>query len=224
MLSPTCNQGATPPPSLTPPLDCSLCPRLVAFRHHHQALSPDWHNAPVTSFGTPSAQLAIIGLAPGLRGANRTGRPFTGDYAGDLLYATLAHYGWTKGTYTTDPNDDFQLVNARIMNSVRCVPPDNKPTTTEVKTCQRFLQAELAEMPNIQVYLTLGRIAHHALLDCLAIPRKTHPFQHQGISRLNNGRSIISSYHCSRYNTQTRRLTESMFAAVFADIQNLLAS
>jgi uracil-DNA glycosylase len=197
-----------------PPRDCPLCPRLVAFRHEARALFPDWHNAPVDNWGDDAPGLLIVGLAPGLRGANRTGRPFTGDYAGDLLYATLKKYGLAEGEYAADPNDGFALRNTLIVNSVRCVPPQNKPTGPEIVTCRRFLIATLEANSQAKAILALGRIAHDSLLSALGERRATFPFGHGAEHRLSDGRTLFDSFHCSRYNTNTGRLTTEMFENV----------
>lgn len=194
-----------------PPSDCPLCPRLVEFRHLNQAQFPDWHNAPVNNWGDTAPSLLIVGLAPGLRGANRTGRPFTGDYAGDLLYDTLKMYGLARGQYRADPNDGFELVDTMIVNSVRCVPPQNKPTGPEIATCRRFLIATLAANPQAKAYFALGRIGHDSLLSALGERRASFPFSHGAEHRLSDGRTLIDSFHCSRYNTNTGRLTPEMF-------------
>jgi uracil-DNA glycosylase family 4 len=204
-----------------PPRDCPLCPRLVAFREHWRALEPAWHNAPVPSFGPVDARLLIVGLAPGLRGANRTGRPFTGDYAGDLLYATLLEYGFAKGVFRADPADGLQLVDARIVNAVRCVPPENKPTTAEIATCRSFLSSELQALSNARAVLALGRIAHESTVVALGGRRSKVPFSHGGAQDVGPLR-LFSSYHCSRYNTNTGVLTEAMFRSVFASIRAFL--
>jgi uracil-DNA glycosylase family 4 len=200
--------------------DCALCPRLAAFRAEQRALHPDWHNAPVPPFGPADARLLIVGLAPGLRGANRTGRPFTGDYAGDLLYATLAKFGFARGDYRADPGDGLELVDCRIVNAVRCVPPENKPEPAEVSACRRFLAGELAAHER-QAVLALGRIAHDAVLGTLGLRRAVFPFAHGAMHEL---RPIVfaDSYHCSRYNTNTRKLTPAMFEAVFAALRRRL--
>lgn len=197
------------------PADCALCPRLVAFRGANRAAEPGWFNAPVRSFGDPAARLLIVGLAPGLRGANRTGRPFTGDYAGDLLYATLLKFGFAQGTYKADPEDGLQLSGAMIANAVRCVPPENKPTPLEIKTCRRFLAAKIAALGKLQVIVALGRIAHDSTLAALGVKLAHAPFGHGAMHRLDRGITLVDSYHCSRYNTNTGRLTEAMFESVF---------
>jgi uracil-DNA glycosylase family 4 len=199
---------------------CSRCPRLVEFREDNQRKHPDWFNGAVPSFGDLGARLLIVGLAPGLNGANRTGRPFTGDYAGDLLYATLAKFGFARGDYRADPGDGLELVDCRIVNAVRCVPPKNKPEPAEVSACRRFLAGELAAHER-QAVLALGRIAHDAVLGTLGLRRAVFPFAHGAMHEL---RPIVlaDSYHCSRYNTNTRRLTPAMFEAVFAALRRRL--
>lgn len=198
-----------------PPTGCPLCPRLAAFRAKNRECYPGWHHDPVPSFGGLEARLLIVGLAPGLKGANRTGRPFTGDYAGDLLYTTLLQFGWAKGDYQADPSDTLTLQDCRITNAVRCVPPDNKPEPGEIRTCNAFLQSEIASMHNLQLILVLGRVAHEATLRALRVPLKNAPFAHGARHRMNN-LAVFSSYHCSRYNTSTGRLTPAMFHAVMA--------
>jgi uracil-DNA glycosylase len=196
-----------------PPHDCQLCPRLKAFRDANRAKYPDWFNDPVPSFGPLTARIVIAGLAPGLHGANRTGRPFTGDWAGDLLYATLLKFGLASGVYDERPDDTLQLVNCRIANAVRCVPPQNKPEPSEIKTCRQFLTSELETLPNVKVILALGKIAHDSVLTTLGAKISAHPFKH-GVTYDVGGFKLISSYHCSRYNTNTRRLTTEMFEDV----------
>jgi uracil-DNA glycosylase family 4 len=200
-------------PLTQPPHDCPLCPRLVAFREEAQRLHPDWHNNPVPYWGDPSAALIIVGLAPGLKGANRTGRPFTGDFAGDLLYATLRKTGLAIGEYEQRPDDTLQLTNALIANAVACVPPENKPTTDEIKTCRQFLTARLRQQKP-KAYLALGRIAHDSLLVALGDKRSRHPFGHGAEHQLSGGATLFDSYHCSRYNTNTGVLTTEMFEDV----------
>jgi uracil-DNA glycosylase family 4 len=206
-----------------PPPDCPRCPRLAGFLRELRAQHPDWHNAPVRSFGALSARLLIVGLAPGMKGANRTGRPFTGDYAGELLYSTLLKYGFAAGTYRADPNDGFTLVDARIANAVRCLPPENKPLPAEFTNCRPFLQAELPAMPNVEAILALGKGAHDQVLRALAVkPAGNYPFIHGRLHALPNGLLLADSYHCSRYNTNTGRLTTEMFHAVFAEVRKRL--
>ncbi|MCB1477790.1 MAG: uracil-DNA glycosylase [Rhodobiaceae bacterium] len=202
---------------------CALCPRLAEFRAANEAAFPDFFNAPVPSFGKASARLLIVGLAPGLKGANRTGRPFTGDYAGDLLYETLLDTGFAKGTYDKRPDDSLTLAGCRIANAVRCVPPQNKPTPQEAANCRPFLAATFAEMKNLSAVLALGRIAHEAVLRTLDVPLKSAPFAHAAKHRLGNI-ALFDSYHCSRYNTQTRRLTPEMFADVLMSIREHIDS
>lgn len=211
---------STPP---GPARDCPLCPRLVAFRAENRAREPRWHNAPVPSFGPLDAPLLVVGLAPGLRGANRTGRPFTGDYAGDLLYRTLLRFGLARGIYAARPDDGLDLAGARICNAVRCVPPENTPTPSEIAACNAFLAAELAAMPRLRAVLALGAIAHRAVLQAYRLRPSALPFRHGAQHDL--GRVIlVDSYHCSRYNTNTGRLTEAMFAEVVERLIPLLAS
>jgi uracil-DNA glycosylase family 4 len=210
-------------PGAEPGHDCPLCPRLVAFREEWRQREPSWHNAPVPTFGDVKARLAIVGLAPGLRGANRTGRPFTGDYAGDLLYRTLLDFGFAEGEYRADPADGLKLVDAAIVNAVRCVPPQNKPLPIEITTCRRFLNATLAGMPNVAAILVLGRIAHDSMVAALGLKRKATPFAHGAVHQVRPGLTLHDSYHCSRYNTNTGVLTEGMFRDVFERIGERLA-
>jgi uracil-DNA glycosylase len=209
-----------------PPLDCPRCPRLVKFRNELRGKYPDgWHNAPVRSFGGLDSRLLIVGLAPGMKGANRTGRPFTGDYAGDLLYATLLKYGFAKGTYRADPQDGLSLVDTRIANAVRCLPPENKPEPSEFTNCRPFIQAEIAEMPELKVILALGKGAHDQVLRALTMrPVGKYPFIHGRLHDLPIGVKLADSYHCSRYNTNTGRLTETMFHDVFEKVRKSLDS
>jgi uracil-DNA glycosylase len=200
-------------PAPEPSRDCPLCPRLKAFRDDNRLKYPDWFNAPVPSWGDPSARLLIVGLAPGLKGANRTGRPFTGDYAGELLYATLKKFGLATGTYEQDPNDGLQLQGAMIVNAVRCVPPQNKPLPAEIATCRQFLVGAI-EAQRPRAFLALGRIAHDSLLSALAERRARFPFAHGAEHRLTGGAALFDSYHCSRYNTNTGVLTTAMFEDV----------
>lgn len=203
-----------------PPRDCPRCPRLVAYREAARAAEPTWHNAPVPSFGPLDAPLLIVGLAPGLRGANRTGRPFTGDYAGDLLYETLVDFGFAEGTYRADPSDDLVLTRAAITNAVRCVPPENKPTGPEITTCRPFFAATLEQRTAMRAMVALGHIAHDQILRTLRIPGSRHPFGHGAVHALDpvRGLRLYDSYHCSRYNTNTGRLTRAMFRSVFQRI------
>ncbi|MBD24766.1 MAG: uracil-DNA glycosylase [Candidatus Marinimicrobia bacterium] len=194
-----------------PPQECGLCKRLVQFRVDNIRKFPEWHNGAVSAFGPASANLLIVGLAPGLKGANRTGRPFTGDYAGDLLYPSLLKFGLAKGVYGAAANDGLVLTGCRITNAVRCVPPANKPTTEEQKTCRNFLEAEIKTMSRLKSILALGRIAHDAILSTLGARKSTYPFKHNAVHCLENSISVIDSYHCSRYNINTKVLTEPMF-------------
>jgi uracil-DNA glycosylase len=213
--------------SSLPDRDCPLCPRLVEFRAENRAKFPHWHNAPVPSFGPLAARLLIVGLGPGLRGANRTGRPFTGDFAGDLLYPTLLKLGFAAGRFVgvrndeTWPGDTLELLDTRVTNAVRCVPPQNKPLPQEINTCGRFLAAEIASMPKLQAVVALGRIAHDAVLSALALRKSQYKFAHGAQHRLNH-LTLADSYHCSRYNTNTGVLTPPMFEAVFASLKPVL--
>lgn len=201
-------------------MDCALCPRLVAFRRANAAAFPDWHNAPVPSFGPHDARLLIVGLAPGLKGANRTGRPFTGDFAGDLLYPTIEAFGFGTGQFEARADDGFHMVGARVTNAVRCVPPQNRPITAEITACNRFLAAEIEAMTRLQAILALGLVAHKAVLRALGLTASRYRFAHGALHELPSGVLLANSYHCSRYNTNTRRLTEEMFRAVFAELRD----
>jgi uracil-DNA glycosylase family 4 len=194
-----------------PPRDCPLCPRLAAYRAENRAKWPDWHNAPVPCWGPVDARIMVLGMAPGVRGANRTGRPFTGDHAGRLLYATLRKYGLAEGEYLEDPNDGLRLTGVRIVNAVRCVPPANLPEAGEVVTCNRFLRAEIAAMPRLRGMLVLGVVAHQAALRAFGLRLNAARFAHGAQHELPGGVVLADSYHVSRYNTQTRRLTTEMF-------------
>jgi uracil-DNA glycosylase family 4 len=203
-----------------PSHDCPDCPRLAAFRSINRAAYPDWWNAPVPSFGQSDARVAIVGLAPGLRGANRTGRPFTGDYAGELLYSTLIEFGFASGVYDRRPDDGLTLVDCAIINAVRCVPPQNKPTPEEIATCRRYLTPAIAALPRLKVMVALGRIAHESALRALKLTLAKFPFAHGARHPLTAaGLSLFDSYHCSRYNTNTGVLTEAMFRQVFASVR-----
>lgn len=199
-----------------PPRDCPLCPRLVAFRQSCRDEYPDWWNAPVPVFGDKQAWLGIIGLAPGKHGANRTGRPFTGDWAGDLLFATLDKFALSHGRYESRPDDGFMLDGAIIVNSVKCLPPENKPTPKEIATCRQFLTRQIEVLPNLEVFIALGKIAHDSFVRHLGGRLADYKFSHGAEHPLPDGRVLIDSYHCSRYNTNTGRLTEQMFEQVFA--------
>jgi uracil-DNA glycosylase len=209
--------GAPPLPP-EPGRNCPLCPRLADFRKQARAREPGWFNSPVASFGDPDARLLIVGLAPGLQGANRTGRPFTGDYAGDLLYATLLEYGFAEGIYQARPDDGLSLVDCRISNAVRCVPPQNKPLPVEINTCRQFLSATIATMPKLRAIVALGRIAHESTLKALGLRSSAAPFGHGAIYPAGPVK-LYDSYHCSRYNTNTRVLTPEMFRNVFAKVR-----
>ena len=208
--------------SAEPAGDCGLCPRLAAFRYENAKTFPEFFNAPVPSFGGADARLLIVGLAPGLKGANRTGRPFTGDFAGDLLYATLIAFGFAEGTYKADPADGLRLVDCMITNAVRCVPPLNKPTGEEAATCRTFLAARIGAQTRLRVIVALGRIAHDNVLAALNARRAAHPFGHGARHAIDDQRTLIDSYHCSRYNTNTGVLTPTMFADVFAKARALI--
>ncbi|MEO3429765.1 uracil-DNA glycosylase [Pelagibius sp. CAU 1746] len=207
---------------IEPPRDCALCPRLVAFREANQAAFPTFHNAPVRAFGPSDARLLIVGLAPGLKGANQTGRPFTGDYAGDLLYQTLGRFGFAEGSYQRRADDGLRLVDCRITNAVRCVPPENKPVGAEVKNCRPFLVQEIEAMKRLEMILCLGSLSHGVVMTTLGARKSHYPFGHGAIHRF-DGLTVADSYHCSRYNTNTGRLTETMFEDVFAEIRKRLA-
>ncbi len=207
-----------------PPKLCGLCPRLVSFRDANRRKTPDWFNGAVPSFGGESARLLIVGLAPGLKGANCTGRPFTGDYAGELLYGTLVEFGFAKGAYEARADDGLLLVDCMITNAVRCVPPENKPTPAEIAACRPFLKARIATLPRLAVILALGRIAHESTLTALDCRKSQFPFAHCARHALPGGVALFDSFHCSRYNTNTRKLTPEMFRGVFAAIRELLSA
>ncbi len=221
-----------------PDPDCSFCPRLTSFRHSLRAAQPDWHNAPVPLFGALDARLLVVGLAPGLRGANRTGRPFTGDFAGDLLYKTLIEYGFATGTYGAQCNDGLRLVSCAITNAVRCVPPQNKPAPSEINSCRPFLVATIGALPDLRAIVALGRVAHESVVRAFGLKPTIFPFAHGAVHVLAATRSgeaagtrspesaktitLFDSYHCSRYNTNTGVLTQEMFRAVFAKARERL--
>ena len=213
--------AASPIPDTEPPRDCPRCPRLVALREEIRAEHPDWWNAPVNAFGDRHAWLAIIGLAPGKHGAHRTGRPFTGDYAGDLLFATLDKFGLANGRYDCRPDDGLELTGTVIINAVKCLPPQNKPTPEEIRTCRPFLDGQQAALPDVKVFVALGRIAHDSALKLFGVRAADAKFGHLAEHRLPDGRWLLDSYHCSRYNTNTGRLTDAMFEAVFARAEQL---
>ena len=214
--------GAVDSTTGEPGHDCPLCPRLVDYRLANRAAEPDWYNAPVRSFGDESARLLIVGLAPGVRGANRTGRPFTGDFAGELLYGTLIEFGFATGTYRADPNDGLTLVDCMITNAVRCVPPQNKPLPDEIATCRRFLEGRIATLDRLEAVVALGRIAHDSLLTALGVRRSAYPFAHGAHHVIRPCLDLFDSYHCSRYNTNTGKLTPQMFKAVFQSVRSHL--
>ncbi len=205
-----------------PHRDCPLCPRLEAFRRHWRGAAPSWHNSPVPTFGSLDARLLVVGLAPGLRGANRTGRPFTGDYAGELLYRTLIRFGFAAGPYDARVDDGLTLIDAAITNAVRCVPPENKPTPGEAQTCRRFLVGTIEVMPWLSAILALGRVAHDNALTALNAPRSAFPFAHGAWHRIGPIVTVFDSFHCSRLNTNTGRLTPVMFEAVVQRIRDHL--
>ncbi len=205
-------------PAADPGPDCPLCPRLAEFRRANRAANPDWHNAPVPSFGGRDGAVLIVGLAPGLRGANQTGRPFTGDYAGGLLYASLLKHGLAEGSYGASADDGLRLIDCRITNAVRCVPPENRPVGTEVSACRNFLAHEIASLGRLRVIMALGTLAHGAALSALGEKKSAWKFGHGRFHDLPGGLILADSYHCSRYNTNTGRLTTEMFDAVFKAI------
>jgi len=209
-------------PSL-PDRNCPLCPRLADFRAQLRAREPDWFNSPVPPFGDRNGRLLVVGLAPGMQGANRTGRPFTGDYAGDLLYATLLEYGFAKGVYLARPDDGLKLVDCRIGNAVHCLPPQNKPLPAEINTCRPFLIATIAGMPKLRAIVALGRIAHESTVKALGLRNAAAPFAHGAVHSVGKLK-LYDSYHCSRYNTNTRVLTPDMFRSVFANVRAELDS
>ncbi len=204
--------------ALEPDPDCAACSRLAEYRAANRAAYPDFHNAPVKSFGPLSAKILIVGLAPGLKGANRTARPFTGDYAGDLLYPTLLKFGLGTGAYGCSADDGLELTDARITNAVRCVPPENKVNGAEIKACNPYLTAEIQAMPNLKALVALGTVAHNAVLKALRLKQSAFKFAHCAQHDLSNGLILADSYHCSRYNTNTGRLTEEMFHDVFRNL------
>jgi uracil-DNA glycosylase len=222
----TTNDPASGPPAPAgaallrsgPDRNCPLCPRLADFREAARAREPQWFNAPVPSFGDAGAALLIVGLAPGMQGANRTGRPFTGDFAGDLLYATLLEYGFAKGVYQARPDDGLTLVDCRISNAVRCVPPQNKPLPVEINTCRQFLIATIQAMSRLRAIVALGRVAHDSMLKVLNLRAASAPFAHGAVHQA-GALKLYDSYHCSRYNTNTRVLTPEMFRSVFARVR-----
>ena len=210
------------PMSAEPSRNCRLCPRLAAFRDANCEAFPDWFNGAVPSFGDARARLLIVGLAPGLRGANRTGRPFTGDYAGRLLYETLTKFGFARGQYDERADDGLTLDGCMITNAVRCVPPANKPETQEIKLCRAFLAARIAACGNLKAIVVLGRIAHDSTFKALDLKLAPYPFAHGAVHGLPGGLRLFDSYHCSRYNTNTGALTTEMFESVFSAVRDIL--
>ena len=206
----------SPLPKAEAPRDCPRCPRLVALRAECRGEHPEWWNAPVPAFGDPAAWLAIIGLAPGKHGANRTGRPFTGDYAGELLYVTLARFGLSEGEFAADPADGLRLTGAIILNAVKCLPPQNKTLPIEEANCRPFLIDAIARLPRLTTFIALGKVAHDSLCRTFAVPLAKARFAHGAVHELPGGKTLIDSYHCSRYNQNTRRLDAAMFETVFA--------
>lgn len=202
-----------------PSYDCSLCPRLLSYHIDNRKQFPEWHNGPVPSFGGLEAELLVVGLAPGLKGANCTGRPFTGDYAGAVLYPALKKHGFAKGTYGARPDDGFELLGCRITNAVRCVPPQNKPEPAEIRQCNPFLKSEIEAMKKLKVILSLGAISHAAVLRAAGVKASAAKFAHAAEYVLPSGVLLIDSYHTSRYNVNTGRLTEAMFDEVIATIK-----
>jgi uracil-DNA glycosylase family 4 len=206
----------SPVPQAEAPRDCPRCSRLVELRHECRAEHPGWWNAPVPAFGDPEAWLAIIGLAPGKFGANRTGRPFTGDFAGELLYGTLLKFGLAEGQYRSEPNDGLRLRGAVVLNAVKCLPPQNKTLPQEEANCRPFLTAAIDGLPNLTTFIALGKVAHDSLCRSFGLPVARAKFAHGAEHELPGRRRLIDSYHCSRYNQNTRRLNATMFEAVFA--------
>ena len=210
----------SPVPNAEAPRDCPLCPRLVAFRHQCRTEHPDWWNAPVPAYGDPDAWLAIVGLAPGKQGANRTGRPFTGDFAGELLYATLLKFGLAEGQYAADPADGLKLKGAVILNAVKCLPPQNKTLPVEEANCRPYLTEGIASLPRLTTFIALGKVAHDSLCRTFGLQLARTRFAHGAEHALPGGRRLIDSYHCSRYNQNTRRLDAEMFETVFEQALN----
>lgn len=223
MSRPSAIAKASASAAAEPSKSCKLCPRLVTYRSVNEAAFPAYFNGPAPSFGPSTARLLLVGLAPGLHGANRTGRPFTGDYAGDLLYATLLKFGFAQGSYKARPDDGLTLDAAMITNAVRCAPPENKPTPEEIRTCRPFLAARIASLPRLKAIVSLGRIAHDSTLAALEVPARSAPFAHAAEHALPGGLFLFDSYHCSRYNTNTGRLTTAMFERVFEAVTRRLA-
>jgi uracil-DNA glycosylase family 4 len=212
----------SPSPHAEAPLDCPLCPRLAALRETCRAEHPDWWNAPVPAFGDPDARLVVVGLAPGKEGANRTGRAFTGDFAGDLLFSTLGKFGLTNGTYERRADDKLELRGVIILNAVKCLPPQNKPLPQEAHNCRLFLKSAVAALPNAQIFIALGEIAHQSVVKVLGGKLPKARFAHLAEHRVPSGKIVLDSYHCSKRNMMTGRLTEEMFSAVFERAAELL--
>lgn len=202
-------------------MSCNNCPRLCEFIKKNKELYPDFFNGPVPNFGDINGTLLVVGLAPGLKGANRTGRPFTGDYAGIILYETLLKFGWASGVYKQSPDDGLELKNALITNAVACVPPENKPLPEEINMCNTRLKSTIEGMKNLRVVLSLGRISHQAVLKAFGLKQSAFPFAHGNVHHLPNGIYLVDSYHCSRYNINTRQLTQEMFDAIFEKINEV---
>lgn len=206
-----------------PSVDCSKCPRLLEFRAQNKLKFPQYHNAPVESFGSLAAQILIVGLAPGLNGANQTNRPFTNDYAGDILYPALKKFGFARGHYGKIKDDGFELINVRVSNAVRCVPPQNKVTADEIAACRPYLQAEIAAMPNLKVILSLGAVSHGAVLQALGYKKSAFKFAHGAEHKLDkHGLILLDSYHTSRYNINTNVLTAEMFDKIIQRLKELI--
>ena len=205
-----------------PDNDCALCPRLVQFRSQNKLKFPTYHNGPVEPFGSLGAQILVVGMAPGLNGANQTNRPFTNDYAGDVLYPALTKFGFAKGNYQKKKDDGFELINARVTNAVRCVPPQNKVCGDEAKTCGKFLNAEIKAMPNLKIILSLGVVSHNAVLRVLGLKQSEYKFAHGAVHQLKGGLTLVDSYHTSRYNINTGVLPYAMFDEIILKIKNLL--
>jgi uracil-DNA glycosylase len=209
-------------PPTEPSRDCDICPRLAAYRTANRQSKPDWFNAPVPGWGDANARLLVVGLAPGVSGANRTGRPFTGDYAGDLLYATLTKFGFTSGSYAQHAQDGFALHDVFISNAVRCVPPENKPLPAEIHNCRPFMEAQVQALPKLQIMVALGTVAHQSAVKAGGGKLPKYKFAHNAVHRMPKGLIVVDSYHCSRYNTNTKRLTTEMFESVFENVRDLL--
>lgn len=214
----------SPLPFAEAPLGCRQCARLVALRKSLKQENPDWWNAPVPAFGDPNAWLAVVGLAPGKEGANRTGRPFTGDASGETLFATLSKFGFLEGTFQNHPDDGVALKDAIILNAVKCLPPENKPIGSEIANCRKYLKKPLRALPNLKVILALGKIAHDSLIKMEGLRMADFKFAHGSKHQLPGGKILIDSYHCSRYNMNTKRLTVAMFEDVFLDASNYQAN